>query len=166
VWFSDIAVTLLEFPSLLDFKEADVDADTEADAETAAEAEAEAEDANARGRIAALEAKANQHSHDTAMFQDKVTQLSTDFGLLVGEVSALRSASAGIQRLLDEVSALKTQITQKLNDPVVEQLSKKFSKLRKRVSVLKTQIAAMSLTVIPFQRENFISINVARVRFL
>jgi hypothetical protein len=45
--------------------------------------------------------------------EDKVTELSTDFGHLVGEVSALRSASAGVQTLSEEVSALKTQIGQK-----------------------------------------------------
>jgi hypothetical protein len=43
--------------------------------------------------------------------QNKVTQLSTDFGRFVDEVSALRSASAGIQTLSEEVSALKAQIT-------------------------------------------------------
>jgi hypothetical protein len=42
--------------------------------------------------------------------QDKVTQLSTDFDRLVGEVSALRSTAAGIQTLSEQVSALKTQI--------------------------------------------------------
>jgi DNA helicase TIP49 (TBP-interacting protein) len=59
----------------------------------------EAEDADARGRIAPFEKKANEHSHIIAILQDKVTQLSTDFGGFVGEVSALRSASAGIERL-------------------------------------------------------------------
>jgi hypothetical protein len=54
--------------------------------------EGEAEDANARGRIGFLEEKSNQHDHDIAMLQTEVTQLSTDFGRLVGEVSALRSA--------------------------------------------------------------------------
>jgi hypothetical protein len=82
----------------------------------------ETEDADARRRIAVLEGKANQHSHVIAMLQDKVTQPSTDFDHLVDEVSALRSASVGIQRLSKEVPALKTQIGQKLNDPVVEQL--------------------------------------------
>jgi hypothetical protein len=56
------------------------------------------------------------------MLQDKVTQLSTDFGILVGEISALRSASVGIQRRSEEVSALKARIGQKLEDWVVEQL--------------------------------------------
>jgi hypothetical protein len=58
--------------------------------------EAEAEDADARGRIAALEKKEHQHSHDIATLQDKVTQLSTDFERLVGEVSALRSAAMSL----------------------------------------------------------------------
>jgi uncharacterized protein YdcH (DUF465 family) len=110
------------------------------------EGETEAEDADARGRIAALEEKSNQHSHVIAILQDKVTQLSTDFGRLVGEVSALRSASARIQTLSEEVSALKTQIGQKLNDPIIEQLSTEFSELRKEVLTLKAQIAPMSLT--------------------
>jgi hypothetical protein len=69
--------------------------------------------------------------------EDKVTELSTDFGRLVGEVSALRSASAGIETLSEEVSALKTQIRQKPNDPVVEQLSTEFIELRKEVLILK-----------------------------
>jgi hypothetical protein len=58
--------------------------------------EEETEDADARGRIAAFEEKSNQHSHVIAILQDKVTQLSTDFGRIVGEVSSLRSASAVI----------------------------------------------------------------------
>jgi hypothetical protein len=45
--------------------------------------------------------------HVIAILQNKVTHLSTDFGCLVGEVSALRSAAAGIQTLSEEVSALK-----------------------------------------------------------
>jgi hypothetical protein len=58
--FSEIAGKLSEFRPLMDFKEP--------------------EDANARGRIAALEKKANQRSQDIAVLQDKITQLSTDFG--------------------------------------------------------------------------------------
>jgi hypothetical protein len=88
--FSELAAKLSEFRSSMDFKET--------------------EDVDARGRIAGLEETANQHSHVIAMLQDKVTQLSTDFGRLVGEVSALRSASAGIQTLSEEVLALKAQI--------------------------------------------------------
>jgi hypothetical protein len=45
-----------------------------------------AEDEDSCGRIAAVEEKANQHSHIIAMLQNEVTQLSTDFGRLVGEV--------------------------------------------------------------------------------
>jgi hypothetical protein len=123
--FSELAAKLSEFRSSMNFNEG--------------ETESETEDSDARERIAALEEKSNQHSHVIAILQDKVTQLSTDFWRLVGEVSALRSASAGIQTLSEEVSALKTQITQKLNDPVVEQLSTEFSELRKDVSALKTK---------------------------
>jgi regulator of replication initiation timing len=87
------------------------------------------------------------------MLQDKVTQLSTDFGRLVGEVSALRSAAAGIQTLSEEVSALKMQIGQKLSDPVVKQLSTDFSELQREISALKSQIPVMSLTVILYQNQ-------------
>jgi hypothetical protein len=54
--------------------------------------EAETEDVDARGRIAVLEEKANEHSHVISVLCDKVTRLSTDFERLVGEVSALGSA--------------------------------------------------------------------------
>jgi hypothetical protein len=74
--FSELAAKLSEFRSSMDFKEA------------------ETKDADARGRIAFLEEKSNQHSHVISILQDKVTQLSTDFGRLAMEVSALRSASA------------------------------------------------------------------------
>jgi hypothetical protein len=60
--FSEIATRLSEFRPSMDFKER------------------ETEDAVARGRIAALEERANQHSHVIVMLQNKVTQLSTDFG--------------------------------------------------------------------------------------
>jgi hypothetical protein len=73
--FSELAAKLSEFRPSMDFKEG------------------EAEDANARGRIAFLEEKTNQHDHDIAMLQTEVRQLSTDFERLVGEVSALRSAA-------------------------------------------------------------------------
>jgi hypothetical protein len=75
----------------------------------------ECEDLAARARIAALEEKTNQHFHVITMLQNKVTQLSTDFGRLVGEISAVEFASAGIETLLEEIYALKTQITQELN---------------------------------------------------
>jgi hypothetical protein len=61
----------------------------------------------------------------------------------------------GIQTLSVEVSVLKTEIGQKLNlnlnlnlnDPVLEQLSTDFSELRKEVSTVQVEIAAMSPTV-------------------
>jgi hypothetical protein len=54
--------------------------------------EGETEDADARGQIAILEETTNQHSHDIAILEDKVTELSTDFGRFVCEVSSLRSS--------------------------------------------------------------------------
>jgi uncharacterized coiled-coil protein SlyX len=129
--FTQVAAKLSAFRLSMDFKET------------------KAEDANARGRIASLEEKANQQSHVIAILQYKVTQLSTDLGLLVEEVSALRSAAAGIETLSEEVSALKMQIGQKVNDLVVEQLSTGFSELRKKVLTQKSQIAAMSFPVTP-----------------
>jgi hypothetical protein len=99
--FVEFAVKLSDFRPSKDFKEA--------------------EDAEARGRIAALEEKSNQHDSVIAVLRDKVTRLSTDFECLVGEVSALRSAAAGIRTLSEEVSALKPQIAQKQsNDICVE----------------------------------------------
>jgi hypothetical protein len=53
------------------------------EAEAEAEAETETEDVDARGRVAVLEQKANPHCHVIAILEDKVTQLSTDFGRLV-----------------------------------------------------------------------------------
>jgi hypothetical protein len=47
------------------------------------------------------------------MLPHKVAQLSTEFGFLIEEVSALRSAAAGIQTLSEEISALKMQIVEK-----------------------------------------------------
>jgi hypothetical protein len=129
--FSELGTKLSEFSPSMDFKEA--------------------EDADARGRITALEEKANQHSHVIGMLQNKVTQLSTDFGCFVGQVSALRSAAVGIVTLSQEVSALITQITQKQNDPVVERLSTEFIELQKEVLTQKAQMAVMSPTVTPSQ---------------
>jgi uncharacterized coiled-coil protein SlyX len=125
--FSELSAKLSEFRPSIDFKER----------------ESEFEDADARGRIAFLEEKSNQHSHVIAILQDKVTQLSTDFGRLFGEVSALRSAAARIDPLSEEVSALKTQIVQKLNAQVVKQLSTELSELRNEVLTLKTRIASI-----------------------
>jgi hypothetical protein len=62
---------------------------------------------------------------------------------LVGEVSALRSAAVGIQALSAQVFVLKTEIGQKLNDPVLEQFSTDFSELRKEILTLKAQISGM-----------------------
>jgi hypothetical protein len=53
------------------------------------DAETEAKDVDARGRIAALEQKVNQHCHIIAISQNEVSRLSTDFGHFVGEVSVL-----------------------------------------------------------------------------
>jgi hypothetical protein len=61
----------------------------------------------------------------------------------------------GIQTLSVEISALKTEIGQKLNlnlnmnlnDPVIEQLSMDFSELRKDFSTVRIEIAALSPTV-------------------
>jgi hypothetical protein len=124
---------------------------------TGTEAGTEAENANAnadaRGRIAILEEKANQHSHFMALLPNKVTQFSIDFGRLVREVSSLRSAAAGIRTLSENVSAQKTQIEDKLKDPIVEQLSTEFNELGKEVLTLKGQIAGMFPTVTPSQNE-------------
>jgi bacterioferritin (cytochrome b1) len=57
--FCEIAAKLCKFRPSTDFKEA--------------------KNADRRERIAALEQKANQHSHGSAMMQNKVTQLFTDF---------------------------------------------------------------------------------------
>jgi hypothetical protein len=89
--FSELPAKLSEFRPSINFKET----------------ETEAEDADARGRIAALDETTNQHSHVIVMLQDKVSQLSTDFGRLGVEVSALRCASVGIQTLSEDVSTRK-----------------------------------------------------------
>jgi hypothetical protein len=87
------------------------------------------------------------------MLQDKVTQLSIDFGCRAGEVSELRSAAAGIQTLFEEIPAAKIQIKQKLSDPVVAQFSTEFNEFRKEVLTLKTYITAILPTVTPSQNE-------------
>jgi FtsZ-binding cell division protein ZapB len=131
--FTEIAAKLSEFRPSMDFKKA--------------------EDADARGRIAVLEEKSNQHSHVIAILQTEVTQLSTDFGRLAGEVSALRSASAGIETLSEEISALKAQNAQKQRDAVVEQFSMNFIELRQELLTQKAQIAAMPPTVISSENQ-------------
>jgi hypothetical protein len=102
--FSDIAPKLSEFRISMDFQDAAT----------------ETEDSNAGGRIAVVEEKGSQHSHVIAILQDKIIQLSTDFGHFVGEVSALPSASAGTKTLSEEISALKIQSGPKQSDSVVE----------------------------------------------
>jgi hypothetical protein len=90
------------------------------------------------------------------MLPNKVIQLSTDFGRLVREFSALRSAPAGIQTLLEEISVLKTGNAQELNlnNSVVEQLPRNFIELRKVFVIQNSQIAAMSLTVTLSQNQS------------
>jgi hypothetical protein len=78
-----------------------------------------------------LKDKATQYSDVIAMLQDKVTQRCTCFEGLFGEVSALRSASAGIERLSESVFGLKRQMAQKLNNLDVEQLPTDLNELRK-----------------------------------
>jgi hypothetical protein len=86
--FTELAGKLSEFRSLMGFKAGEATAE--------ANAKAESENADARGRIAALEEKENYHCHVIAILHNKVTQFSTDFWRLVGEVSALRSVAVGI----------------------------------------------------------------------
>jgi hypothetical protein len=108
-----------------------------------------AEDADARGRMAALGEKAKQHDRAIVILQDELKQLSTDFGRLVGEVSTLRSASAEIRTLSNEVSDLKEQIAVGLRERVAEQLSTKFDDLRKEVLALKLRIAGLPPPPVP-----------------
>jgi hypothetical protein len=108
----------------------------------------EVKDADARGRIAALEEKTNQQNRANAVLQDKLKQLSTDFGRLTGEVSTLRSVAAEMRTLSDEVSGLKEQIAAVLREGVAEQLSTKFDELRKDVSALKAHIAGLDSRII------------------
>jgi major membrane immunogen (membrane-anchored lipoprotein) len=123
--FWEIAAKLSKFCPSIDFKEG------------------EAEDADARGRISVFEEKPNQHFHVIAISQSKITQLSTDFGRLVGKVSALRSDLAGDETLSEEISPLEAQIGQNLKDSVAESLSTDVTELRKEVLTHKVQIAAM-----------------------
>jgi hypothetical protein len=71
--FTELTGKLSEFCSLTSFKEVEV--------------------ADARGRIPALEEKADQHDSAIAVLQSELKQLSTDFGRLTGEVSTLRSVA-------------------------------------------------------------------------
>jgi hypothetical protein len=99
--FSELGAKLSEFRPSIDFKET--------------------EDADARGRIAVLEEESNQHSHDIAMLQDKVTQLSTDFERLVGEVSVLRSTAVIIDELSEAFSPAEMERSQKKFEQEMEE---------------------------------------------
>jgi hypothetical protein len=129
--FIELAAKLSEFRPSINFKEGATNTSVE--------------DVDACGRIVFLEEKANQHSNVIAKLQDKVIRLSTGFGRFVCEVSSVQSVTVGIQTLSEEVSALKTQIAQKLNGRVVEQFSTDFIELRKEVLTQKVRIAALSL---------------------
>jgi hypothetical protein len=61
---------------------------------------------------------ANEHDHVLEVRQDKVTELTTDFARLGMEVSALRSVATGMQKLSEEISVLKAQITEIVSDSV------------------------------------------------
>jgi hypothetical protein len=61
-WFSDITTTFFEFRPSMNFKEAEAEAAAE-------EEDAESEDSDARIRIAALEGKADQYSHEISMLR-------------------------------------------------------------------------------------------------
>jgi hypothetical protein len=129
--FDDFAAKLSEFRSSLGVKES--------------------EEPNARGRIAALQEKANEHDHVIAVLQDRVRQLTTNFERLAMEVSALRSVAMGMQELSEGISALKTQITELAGDSVVQQFATEFSQLWREVSALKGQI-----TVRPSQNQQLL----------
>jgi FtsZ-binding cell division protein ZapB len=100
-----------------------------------------------RGRIAAIEEKVNQHDHDIAILQSEVRRISTNFERLVGEVSSLRSSA--IPTLSEELTNLKTRIAQKQrqSDTVVETLLTDLQELRAEVSTLKPQIRTMSRNI-------------------
>jgi hypothetical protein len=126
--FSDTETELSEFPASIELKDAD---EAEVETETEKEAEdAESEDSDARQSLKGrqINTPTTLRCCDVAMLQNKVTELSTEFGRLGGAVSTLRSAAAGIQTLLEQICALKTRNAQELNlnDPVVEQLSTDF----------------------------------------
>jgi uncharacterized coiled-coil protein SlyX len=110
-YFTELAAKLSNFHPSINFKERAAETKTKV----------EIEDVYARGRIAILEEKANQHSNVIAMLQNEVTRLSIDFGYFVGEVSSLSTAAARILPLLEEVSVQKTLIEAELNDSVAEQ---------------------------------------------
>jgi hypothetical protein len=74
---------------------------------------------DARGRIAALEEKAQRCEDEIAVLQVTFTRLSAGFGRLAGDVTALRFAAAGMQSLSGDVAAVKAQIAARLPNPVV-----------------------------------------------
>jgi hypothetical protein len=174
--FMELGVKLFDFRPSMNFTEGAAASASEATSEAASKAKTETEtetevkDMNAHGRIAAHEEKANQHSNVITKLQNEVTQLnstqlSTHFGRFVCEVSSLQSAiydlqsaAAGIETILEEVSALKTQIEQKLSDSVAEQLSTEFGELGKEVLIQKWQLAELSSTAISFHSISFHSI--------
>jgi hypothetical protein len=88
-YFTEFAAKLSDFHPSINFKERT--------AET--KPTTKVEDVDARGRIAILEEKTNQHSNVIAMFQNEVTRLSIDFECFLGEVSSLSSAAARIRPL-------------------------------------------------------------------
>jgi uncharacterized coiled-coil protein SlyX len=77
-------------------------------------AETEDADADAHERIVALEEKANQHFHVIMMLHDKVTQLATEFRLLVEEVSRL---SEEVLTQKSQIAAMPSTATASQNQP-------------------------------------------------
>jgi hypothetical protein len=109
----------------------------------------ESEDCNSRERIAIIEGKTEQHDHDIAILQSEFEQLSTNFDRLSIEVSALRSATARIEKLSGEISSLKTQLVKDVCDAVLQKFSIELSELRKEVSALQMQTPVMRSTASP-----------------
>jgi uncharacterized phage infection (PIP) family protein YhgE len=70
--------------------------------------------------MAALEEKAEQRNGGISILQSELGRLTTDFGGLAGEVSTLRTASAGITALSGDVSAQKRQIAEQILPEVSE----------------------------------------------
>jgi predicted nucleic acid-binding Zn-ribbon protein len=67
----------------------------------------------------------------------EVKKLFASFGNVTNEVSTLQSSTTKISTLSHDLYALKTQIAQKVNDSVVEELLTELSELREEVSVMK-----------------------------
>jgi hypothetical protein len=100
-----------------------------------------------RRRIATLEEKAEQHDRLLAVFQDEVTQLSTDFERLAMEISALRSISIGIPTFSEEIPP---QITKKLSDPVIKQISTEFKEVSAPNRSMTTRPSSQKLKALSF----------------